>query len=476
MRALKATTAEYCGITLSMPPKSDERSAKSPSPALVPKSPKASPLLKSLASPAVRPANVRAVVSLPNEIVGVVIGKEGRTLHRIERMFSVTMKVTKEGAAQGHELCIVEGADAGSVAMCESYIHGLSHPDCELILPEEGVVIPKRLSGRLIGSRGSNKEMFEKNSGAVIEFDQVNTRVHIKGTQKAVAAAAILVRKFISNELVPKRKLGQEEQALVLEADKAGIHLNANQLDTFSKCVKETYTLALKSFAAEDAQFLVLMKKQGIRWTWRVCDVECAEFEEVPPALAAELERLHADRSDAAVIFLPDTSSYDVNMLKMSVRSLADDSRHQLQRSCAGPALHAPRSASSPQLVASTSLEADTKAAILSHRLMQFGFQHREVTICLRNGCVCEMDALVCALADLQSCTWLSNMAQDAKKSASAAPSSGGLVPMFVRPQQDQHQKVQHPQSALASRRPVVLDGCNIARRHGTFNRRIADC
>ena len=107
---------------------------------------------------------------------------------------------------------------------------------------------------------------------------------------------------------------------------------------------------------------------------------------------------------------------------------------------------------------------------------MQFGFQHREVTICLRNGCVCEMDALVRALADLQSCTWLSNMAQDAKKSASAAPSSGGLVPMFVRPQQDQHQKVQHPQSALASRRPVVLDGCNIALRHGAFNRRIADC
>jgi hypothetical protein len=43
--------------------------------------------------------------------------------------------------------------------------------------------------------------------------------VHIKGTQKAVAAAAILVRKFISNELVPKRKLGQEEQALVLARD-----------------------------------------------------------------------------------------------------------------------------------------------------------------------------------------------------------------------------------------------------------------
>jgi len=303
----------------------------------------------------------------------------------------------------------------------------------------------------------------------------VNTRVHIKGTQKAVAAAAILVRKFISNELVPKRKLGQEEQALVLEADKAGIHLNANQLDTFSKCVKETYTLALQSFCCGGCAVPGAHEEAGIRWTWRVCDVECAEFEEVPPALAAELERLHADRSDAAVIFLPDTSSYDVNMLKMSVlqpcRRFAASTAAQL--CCSGPSC--PRTASSPQLPASTSLEADTKAAILSHRLMQFGFQHREVTICLRNGCACEMDALVCALADLQSCTWLSNMAaQDAKKVLLLPPL--GVGPDVRQATAGPASKVQHAQAPLASRRPVLLDGCNIALRHGAFNCRVADC
>ena len=196
-------------------------------PALGPKSPKcspkiapASPQLKSLHA-----ANTRAVLSVPVESVGVVIGKEGKTLHRIERMFSVTVKIAKDGAAQDHELCIVEGGDAGNVAKCEAYISGIFRPEFELLLPDDGVVIPKRLSGRLIGARGSNKELFEKNSGAVIEYayccmhhnqpsvtllvnrryDEERAKVLIKGTKQAVAAAAVLVRKFISDELLPKR-------------------------------------------------------------------------------------------------------------------------------------------------------------------------------------------------------------------------------------------------------------------------------
>jgi hypothetical protein len=105
---------------------------------------------------------------------------------------------------------------------------------------------------------------------------------------------------------------------------------------------------------------------------------------------------------------------------------------------------------------------------------MQFGFQHREITICLRNGSSHEQDALICALTDLQACTWLSNSAaQSAKKSggAAVAPSSGGLVPMFVKPQQELQQKTPTPQSSsVSTRRAVVLDGSNIALRHGTFH------
>jgi hypothetical protein len=306
----------------------------------------------------------------------------------------------------------------------------------------------------------------------VIEYDEDKTKILIKGTQNAVKAAAVLVRKFIFDELLPKRKLGPEELALVTECDKAGVHLNMNQLDTFSHCLKETYTLALKSFAAEDAQFSVLMNKQGIRWTWRRSDVEAAEREDVPAALALELERFFLDGSDGAVLCLPDTSSYGISLSAMSVCSRVDSSRYELHRSCAAPAPHGPRSASRSSAAAPTSHESDAKVALLSHRIMQFGFQHREITICLRNGCLPETDALISALADLQACTWLSNSAaQTAKKSGGASTSafSGGLVPMFVKPPQDHHQKMQQPQQ-VGSRRPVVLDATNIALRHGALH------
>jgi hypothetical protein len=465
-----------------MPPKPGERKADSPhlKPAAAPKSPKCSPKLVPAThphSPQLKPlhaANSRIVIPVPVESVGVVIGKEGRTLHRIERLFSVSIRVSKEGATPGHELCIVEGSDAGSVAMCEGYIVSLYRPEFELLLPDDGVIIPKRLSGRLIGARGSNKETFEKNSGAVIEYDEDKTKVLIKGTQKAVAAAAVLVRKFILEELLPKRKLGPDEQSLVLEADKVGIHLNTNQLDTFSKCLKEAYTLALKSFAAEDAQFAAIMKKQGVKWEWRPCDMEAAPYEDVPQTVALELERFFIDESDGAVICLHDASSYDVSLSAMTVRSIVDGSRYQLHRISSSQTLQPSHGASSSRPAVSSVSETDVKAADLCHRLMQFGFQHREVTICLRNGCPPENDPLVCALTDLQANTWLSNSAaQNAKKTAgsSAAPSpGGGLVPMFVKPTQEHHDKKPVPQSSpVSARRSVVLDGANIALRHGTF-------
>jgi hypothetical protein len=479
-----------------MPPKAGERTGGSlPLKAAVgPKSPKGSPKIAP-GSPQLKPlhaGNTRAVLSVPVESVGVVIGKEGKTLHRIERMFSVSVKVAKDGAAQDHELCIIEGGDAGNVAKCEAYISGIFRPEFELMLPDDGVVIPKRLSGRLIGARGSNKELFERNSGAVIEYaychmhynqpfvtlfvdgryDEERAKVLIKGTKQAVAAAAVLVRKFISDELLPKRKLGHDEQNLVLEADKAGIHLNTNQLDTFSKCLKDAYTLALKSFAAEDAQLSVILKKQGVTWTWR-SDVLPVAVEQLPPALALELERLHIDANHSAVLCLPDSSCYEVSLSSRSARNVADGSLYQLHRNCTGPTLHA-TSSSASRSAAPTTSEADAKAADLSHRLVQFGFQHREITICLRNGCPPEKDAMINALTELQACTWLSNSAaQHAKKSGAGAavPSSSGLVPMFVKPQQDAHQKAQPSQSSsVSTRRPVVLDGSNIALRHGAFN------
>ena len=462
-----------------MPPKSGDHVAKSPllKPAAAPKSPKCSPKLapsqNALSSPQIRPlviGSCRAVIPVASPSLGVVIGKEGKTLHRMERLFGVNLKVTKEGAAQGQEVLIVEGSDADSVAMCETYIHSLSHPESELLLPEDSV-IPKRMSGRFIGARGSNKEMFEKKSGAVIEYDEDKTKVLIKGSQKAVAVAAALVRKFIADELLPKRKLGKEEQALVGEAEKVGIHLNTNQLDTFSKCLKETYILALKSFAAEDSQLSVVMARQGIKWTWRLCEVESAEFEAVPPALALELERVYIDESGSAVLCLPDASSYDVSLSAMTALSLGDSSRHQLHRGCSVPMSPSSRGASSASFPPSPSKDADIKAAALCNHLLQFGFQHREITICLRNGCPPEMDALICALTDLVACTWLSNTAaQNAKKSGGvAAPTSGGLVPMFVKQPQEQHQKMQQQASVGSERRPVVLDGSNIALRHGAI-------
>jgi hypothetical protein len=382
------------------------------------------------------------------------------------------MRVSKTGAVEGHEQVIVEGSDLDSVNLCETYILSISNPECELLLPENGVVIPKRSSGRLIGAHGSNKENLERKSGAVIEYDEENSKVVIKGTQKAVDAAAVLVRKFIADELLPKRRLGKEEQALAAEAERVGIHLNTNQLDTFSKCVKETYTLALRSFVAEDSQFSVLMKKQGIKWTWRHCDVDSAEYDEVPPALALELERLRVDGNDCCVLCLNDASSYEVSLHKMVVRNLADSRNFQLLRSCSGSTLLASRAVSNSISTDSASAETVSKAATLSHRLTQFGFQHREITICLRNGCSPENDPMIGALTDLVACTWLSSAAaQNAKKCGSTATShmSGGLVPMFVKPQQDPHQKVQQQPSWVSTRRPVVLDGSNVALRHGAF-------
>ncbi len=474
--AERASYVFLVALVILMPPKTAEHAKQSPSmkPAADPKSPRCSPKVAPLPSPQLKSmhsSNTKVIIPVNSDLVGVLIGKEGKTLHRIERMFSVTMRVSRDASAQGHELCTVDGSDGDNVAMCETYIHSICHPEVELLLPEGGLVIPKRLSGRFIGARGSNKEMFEKKSGAVIEYDEDKTKVLIKGTQKAVAAAGLLVRKFIFDELLPKRKLGLEEHALALEADKVGIHLNMNQLDTFSKSLKETYTLALKSFAAEDAQFSVLMKKQGIRWTWRLCSIESAEFVDIPCALALELERFFIDGSDGGLICLPDTSVYDVSLSNMSVCNRNESSRYQLHRNCPGPTLYSSRSASSSDADAPTFKKTDAKAADLSHRIMQYGFQHREITICLRNGCVVEMDALLSALTDLQACTWLSNSAaQNAKKTGSTAAYqfSGGLVPMFVKPQLDNYQKIQ-PQQHVANRRPVVLDGSNIALRHGTL-------
>ena len=373
---------------------------------------------------------------------------------------------------------IVEGSDADSVAMCETYIHSLSHPESELLLPEDGVLIPKRMSGRFIGARGSNKEMFEKKSGAVIEYDEDRTKVLIKGSHKAVAAAAALVRKFIADELLPKRKLGKEEQALVAEAEKAGIHLNANQLDTFSKCLKETYTLALKSFAAEDSQLSVVMAKQGVKWTWRLADLQSPApapasqplppFEPLPAALALELERQYIDDIDAAVLHLPDASAYLVHLQLMTARSLADPpSLYQLHRACALPPSPGARSAATASFGAHASSkdsDADAKAAALCNHLMQFGFQPREITICLRNGCAPDMHAVTRALTDLVACTWLSNAAaQNAKKGGSGGggTSGGGLVPMFVRqPQEQQKQQQQVLRVGVCVRVCVCVRAC----------------
>jgi len=92
----------YVVAAFQMPPKSGEQPAKSPllKPREAPKSPKCSPKFAPShnvpSSPQLRPltaGNSRAVIPVASHSLGVVIGKEGKTLHRMERMFGVNLKV-----------------------------------------------------------------------------------------------------------------------------------------------------------------------------------------------------------------------------------------------------------------------------------------------------------------------------------------------------------------------------------------------
>jgi ribosomal RNA assembly protein len=119
-------------------------------------------------------------VKIPEDRVGVLIGKEGSVKKQIEKVFNAKLKIDSEG------LVLMMGKDSLDLYVCEKVIKAIGrgfNPEIALLLKDEEYDFDlinindyskgssndlDRLRGRVIGKEGASKDLIEKKTNTYI--------------------------------------------------------------------------------------------------------------------------------------------------------------------------------------------------------------------------------------------------------------------------------------------------------------------
>ncbi len=140
------------------------------------------------------------IVSIPEEQVGNLVGRDGRTLRTIEKCAGVHVESLGDGTVRvsGDSIAVMKAADVVE-ALGMGFRPGdaleLFQEDCQLLVMELSECVPEsqmeRVQGRIIGRRGKVKKHLEDTLG-----------VHMQVTDQRVAAIGVPSRLQVLREVL----------------------------------------------------------------------------------------------------------------------------------------------------------------------------------------------------------------------------------------------------------------------------------
>ncbi|ORC86359.1 uncharacterized protein TM35_000292410 [Trypanosoma theileri] len=147
----------------------------------------------------------------PTKFKSAIIGKGGSTLEQLQVDFGVAICIDGVSAGSGYVVGSTADMDA-AVAAIKDIITAEEMCSHEIKLKYDTT-----LRRRLVGTRGANVQSIERESGASVQVG--NDEITLRGTKEAVAAAEVLVSRFLSSQHRAELSLDSSEVPHVIGKD-----------------------------------------------------------------------------------------------------------------------------------------------------------------------------------------------------------------------------------------------------------------
>ena len=151
-------------------------------------------------------------VTIPEESLGIIIGRGGNTIKNIEVQSNVKIHIVENGSINGkYRKCIIRGTPEAA-QYAESLIHELivNQPLIETF----EMLVPSQACGRIIGKNGDSIRLISRNSNAKIIVENLSTapfslekKIIIKGTSDQIAIAKLLVEQKVEEDMKFRNKI-----------------------------------------------------------------------------------------------------------------------------------------------------------------------------------------------------------------------------------------------------------------------------
>jgi len=344
-------------------------------------------------------------VPVPHEKVGLVIGREGKTLKRIERIFAVKLSLTSTKKAHGEKLSITCGA-ADTADRAAAYVSALLSPEQEVRVPDKK--LSRQVLGLFIGLKGAHKEKLERETGVVAEVDEAERRIVIRGGGDGFTEAVRRVQKFVEEAQSGDSRAHpcSEDQArpeqdldavLVDNAAKMGFSIPRLLLDRLSKMVKQAYLMAIRQHIVECDQASKALSESTVQWQWKCDD---GDWQDIPQGIAFSLHQGNTS-GDQWVFNVSEGFALRVELSKMEVTNVYNQKKYKLKKTSKSKNRLdnvVQSSTSDRRSEGERALDEERKFTQL---VGGWGFKEEEVKLCLRNGAYASLDTLLDSLSQL---------------------------------------------------------------------------
>lgn len=145
-------------------------------------------------------------VRVPKEVVGAVIGRQGRNIKSIQEKTNTRINFEQQGAGEeGDHIAVIRGTSV-DVQEAENLISEFIKEQSNLTT--ETVFIPVKACGRIIGKNGENIRHMCRTSRAQIKVDRFGDErdpnnlkcVHISGTKEQIQVAVSMIDEKLAEE------------------------------------------------------------------------------------------------------------------------------------------------------------------------------------------------------------------------------------------------------------------------------------
>ncbi|KAH9597883.1 K Homology domain [Trypanosoma melophagium] len=147
----------------------------------------------------------------PPKLKSAIVGKGSATLVQLQLDFGVAVCIDGVSPGSGYIVGSTADIDAAMAAIVD-----ITNME-EMCNHEIKLKYDPTLRSRLVGARGANVQSIEEESGASVQVG--NGQITIRGTQEAVAAAELLVQRFLSSQHRAELSLGPSELPHVIGKD-----------------------------------------------------------------------------------------------------------------------------------------------------------------------------------------------------------------------------------------------------------------